>query len=584
MRKITQLGYMFLVMVVLVNVVFPVEIHAAAIKEQFHVTKHVHYKDTEYTQSKTKQRVRVLQINTGDPNTFVDLGLAPSLGALQRTTDMANRYQKEGYYVLGAINGSFFYNYGPNYQRGMPMNLIAVYNRLIQAGEVFDSKKNYVNEPIAFGRNAQGKYMIDHFDLTLTYTHQGNKYNITASNKEREANQTIIYTSDFPKNTTQTNEWGIEVVVTLPEKPVMEFGTSVVGEVTAVRERGQKQTVAIPENGFVLSGHGTGAKGLENVKVGDSITLDIHIDQKWKDSAFMLASGPLLVKDGKVNLTMDPKSDNARIRAPRTAIAIDRSGTRVYFVTVDGRQSGYSTGMSLTEFANHLVSLGVDRALNLDGGGSTAMAVRYPGKSKISLVNRPSDGRERGVPSVLMAVSKVAPTPFSDLLETHWAYDAVKRLYDKGTITGFPDGTFKPDHQIKRSHVALMFAREFNLDTKNAPDPGFKDVKKTDPEYGAIAAVAHAGLFEGRGSGIFGKDDSLTRAEMATVIQRAYQIGSAKKPANFSDIKGHWAYDAINAIAEVNITQGYEDGTFRPDRHVTRAEFSQFLINSSHLK
>ncbi|MFP3339096.1 phosphodiester glycosidase family protein, partial [Micrococcus sp. SIMBA_131] len=84
---------------------------------------------------------------------------------------------------------------------------------------------------------------------------------------------------------------------------------------------------------------------------------------------------------------------------------MDSTGNRVFFVTVDGRQPGYSTGMNLKEFANYLVGLGANYALNLDGGGSTTMVTRKVGDELASLTNSPSDGFERSVSAILQAVS-----------------------------------------------------------------------------------------------------------------------------------------------------------------------------------
>jgi hypothetical protein len=92
-------------------------------------------------------------------------------------------------------------------------------------------------------------------------------------------------------------------------------------------------------------------------------------------------------------------------RAPRTAIA-QRPNGDLLLVVVDGRRSGYSIGMTMRELADHLVGLGAIDAANLDGGGSSAMAVRGV------LVSRPSDpGGERAVGSGLVIVPHGTPAP-----------------------------------------------------------------------------------------------------------------------------------------------------------------------------
>ena len=85
-----------------------------------------------------------------------------------------------------------------------------------------------------------------------------------------------------------------------------QYGQQVTGKVVKVRGYGSKEKVEIPKTGFVLSVHG--AKGLErfkNMQVGENVSLALSIDDKWMDSEFMLASGPMLLKDGKPNITMD---------------------------------------------------------------------------------------------------------------------------------------------------------------------------------------------------------------------------------------------------------------------------------------
>ncbi|MFC4402947.1 S-layer homology domain-containing protein [Gracilibacillus xinjiangensis] len=563
------------VLVVLVLVFEPmVRVDAAYIKEQFSVSEGITYKDYRLSDNRYNQAVRVMGIYLPNKYAHIDVGVPVALNALERTTSQARRHTTQGHAVVGAINASFFH-------LGTAMNLVSKDNRLIHAGEIFPGSDKYVNQPIAFGVNSSGKGIIDYYNIDMTYTHNGSTYEISSTNKIRYENETILYTSDYTSSYTDTNQYGREIVVTLPSKPSYEFGSTVTGQVSKVRAFGDQTKTEIPKNGFVISGIGKGRDDLENIKVGDSITLSVDVDSKWKNSQFMLASGPLLVKNGKVSMTMDPNSANARTRAPRTAVAISKNGDRVYYVTVDGRQSGYSNGMSLREFANYLVDLGVDTALNLDGGGSTTMAVRYPGKQYATLANSPSDGYERAVSTTLLAISTAPPSTFSDVRHDFWAYTQIESLVGNGTISGYPDGTFRPNLSISRSHAAVLLVNELNLDTENVTNPGFRDVKTSDKYYKFIAAAANAGLLEGKGNNKFDKDAQLTRAEMAVLLQKAFEIPSADK-SYFPDVKSsHWGYDYINALAANDLAGGYTDGTYRPDRPVTRAEFTTFIYRAN---
>ncbi|MFZ3578972.1 phosphodiester glycosidase family protein [Virgibacillus sp. DJP39] len=573
MNKIIHL---FIFMFLIVFTAIPMTAGAATINEQFNVSDGVSYKDIRYSEDSIMQAVRVMEIDISNPDTYVDIGVPTALNRLQTTTAFANFYSQENRAVVGAINGSFFH-------LGTSMNLVSKDNRLVHAGEVYDGEEDkFVNKPIAFGIGENGKGIIDNYQLEMKYIHNNKSYSITSTNKARSPNNTILYTSYFPGETTKTNQWGTEVVVTLPSPPSLKFGTTVTGKVESIRQSGDETETVIPKNGFVISAHGTGSEQMSDIKVGDSISLSIDIDSKWQDSSFMLASGPMLVKDGSVSVTMNQDSANAKYRAPRTAVAIDRTGEKVFFVTVDGRQSGYSNGMTIKQFADYLVNLGAYRALNLDGGGSTTMVTRFPGTDRLSVANSPSDGYERSVSTILMALSTAPLEIFRDVASSHWAYPSTTKLFRTGTINGYPGGYFEPNGLISRTETAIMLTRELNLDTSQVTDPGFKDVKPTDKYYKEIAAAANAGLFKGREEDMFVKAGELTRGEMAVLIQRAYHIENTSN-SYFPDVKtSHFAYEAINALAYQGIAEGMPDGTFRPENSITRAEFSELLFKVNY--
>ena len=116
----------------------------------------------------------------------------------------------------------------------------------------------------------------------------------------------------------------------------------------------------------------------------------------------LVSAAPTLVQHGRIAIdaategVIDPEYPSfgyawANVRQPRTMAGIDKRG-RLLLVTVDGRQKGGSEGFTLQEAAAFMKSLGAVQALNLDGGGSTAMAVNG------SVVNQPSDSTgERAV-------------------------------------------------------------------------------------------------------------------------------------------------------------------------------------------
>lgn len=113
-------------------------------------------------------------------------------------------------------------------------------------------------------------------------------------------------------------------------------------------------------------------------------------DDDWE----VVGGNTLLVHDGKAV----PHKSNAR--HPRTVAGLDAGGRRLTILVVDGRKPGVALGMSYAELADEMLRLGCNDALNLDGGGSSMMAVR-DAVGAMKILNEPTDGRERAVANVL---------------------------------------------------------------------------------------------------------------------------------------------------------------------------------------
>ena len=142
--------------------------------------------------------------------------------------------------------------------------------------------------------------------------------------------------------------------------------------------------------GTLLIGRGEGAKQLARLKKGTKATV------RWwlKNSPRMAITGnKILIRDGLVEVVDD------REMHPRTAVGIDRDTRELLLLVVDGRQS-FSRGYTMVELANRMIDLGADEALNLDGGGSSTLVAKKT-SGRVTVVNRPSDGRQRYVPNGL---------------------------------------------------------------------------------------------------------------------------------------------------------------------------------------
>lgn len=175
----------------------------------------------------------------------------------------------------------------------------------------------------------------------------------------------------------------------------------------------------------------------------------------------------------------------------------------------------------------------------------------------------------------LPIVEADAATTFKDVKKGHWSEEESKRSLEAGIITGFEDGTLRPTVDLTREEAAIMLTRALELDTTNIEQVNYKDVDDKRYAYKYIAAVTKAKLMEGY-NGEFFPTDSLTRQDMAVVMQRAFKLeGNGEVP--FTDVKENYAYDAISALYANDITTGYANKTFKPKNAITREEFVVFL-------
>jgi hypothetical protein len=112
-----------------------------------------------------------------------------------------------------------------------------------------------------------------------------------------------------------------------------------------------------------------------------------------------------------------------------------------------------------------------------------------------------------------------------------------------------------------------------------APNPQYADVHETGFAYDAIAKMTEAGVFAGNNQHFY-PDQQLTRAQMARVLTEAFDLtGSATR--TFNDVASdHWAKEYISILAENGITVGYNDGGFKPNKSISRAEFSIMLAKA----
>ncbi|WP_339318730.1 MucBP domain-containing protein [Paenibacillus sp. FSL R10-2734] len=146
-------------------------------------------------------------------------------------------------------------------------------------------------------------------------------------------------------------------------------------------------------------------------------------------------------------------------------------------------------------------------------------------------------------------------------------------------IKGYPDGMIKPENFISREEIAAIFYRLLDDESRSSYMKlvsSFKDVGQTRWSSRHIATLANAGVITGYQDGTFDPGQKITRAEFAAIASRFDKLDE-KKNDMFSDIKGHWAEKYILSSANKGWIKGYQDGTFKPNQYITRAEAMAFI-------
>lgn len=334
--------------------------------------------------------VHVMEVNLSNP--YISLQAISGSGSqVGKRTTVMNMAKNTG--AIAAINGDVF----AMKNEGAPLGSQIVTGSLVVSPSLL--KGMY-----AFGVTKDKKPTID------AYTFEGN---VTASSGQSfqlaGINQST-YSSDVSGVTYShanslfiyTSAWGGA------ERPANSGATPtevlVVDNVVKEVVQNGAITTAIPSNGYILRGHKDAATFLvNNMTVDSTVTANYNLvsqttKQKVDPAQYeMMVSGhTLLVENGKASsFSRDITGVSGSSYTSRTAIGYSADGQKVYMVTAE--RSGDNTGLSLKELQTVMVQLGVHKAVNLDGGGSTTMVERRLGYSNLSLSHATQESSLRAV-------------------------------------------------------------------------------------------------------------------------------------------------------------------------------------------
>lgn len=188
----------------------------------------------------------------------------------------------------------------------------------------------------------------------------------------------------------------------------------------------------------------------------------------------------------------------------------------------------------------------------------------------------------------LTATSAIATStklPAFPDVEYHWSRDYVTYLAENGVISGYEDGTFKPNKSVTREEASAMISRKIGTPNEKL-EHKFKDVSGWSEKV--IAHLQDLGIIVGVSEDKFEPTRDISRGEFATIIKRYVESSGLElkevEPVTFEDISGHWAEDDIKTIAKYGIIEGVGKNKFAPNDQMTRGAVATMIARMDGVK
>jgi len=474
------------------------------------------------------------------------------------------------------------------------------------------------------------------FEEKITEITEDKEFNIDIAhiNKYNQKAMDIVnlYTSDFDE-TNHSEAPALSLILGEIEGD-LKLGEDITA--TVEEKFNYDSSIKIPEDKLVITVNEIAKPELYNslnyLEVGDKITISNSCnDSRWEDVDSALGSvGETLLENGEIPAKLSGSA------APRTAVGVTKDG-KVIFYVLDGRQPGISYGARLETLAKRMKELGCIDAINLDGGGSTAISGIYPGCDSNEVLNSPSDKRLRACTNYIFLHNTNAPTdefhkvyfyPFEqhylsgysekidvkavdtsyyntnvpDNLE-YWVQNSLS-IYEDGILTASGNNQFEITAELEGEIVGSAKYYSYETPTEisvfNASDDkeiSVLHLKKGDEitfnvtsRYNHINLKSTNDCYEfdiSEEIGYFEENKLIITSdggEGVVTVSAGECIKeipiSVEHEFPFSDIFDHWARLMIKEIYKKNIVSGYETETgfvFMPDNNMTREEFAVIM-------
>ncbi len=173
--------------------------------------------------------------------------------------------------------------------------------------------------------------------------------------------------------------------------------------------------------------------------------------------------------------------------------------------------------------------------------------------------------------TALLGTLPAAAASVSDI-SGHWAQATIQSWVDSGKISGYPDGTFKPENNISRAEMVTLINKAYSLSA--GIGTSFTDVPTSNWAYAEVQKGVANGYVSGDGNGLFRPNSTITRAEAAVMLAKINSLGTTQDYSTYKDNASiaSWAKPYVSAVTIQGVMNGYPDGSFGPDNRMTRAE------------
>jgi len=554
---------------------------------------------------------------------------------------MVSYAQSLGKNLIAAVNTDFF-----STDSGVPIGIV------IEDG-IYKSSPNNRNA-VCFGYDGSIS-IIEPASVTMRLQNNGGGKSTDSSGSEStdntgasmeiyDLNKTrseygglSIYSEAFSTVSTRTSTPGWFVRLKILEGILTVEGSM---QLEVTEKTTSNGAVPIGEGYLILTASDKSALEFQYNKfeIGDIVTMTTTCgNEVLKNARYATGGGDILIKNG-VKADSESWTPSLKPKAPRTAFGIRADGSILSYV-IDGRNNSHSTGATLDELADELLTQGCVSAVNFDGGGSSTLAVRLPGEETAKTVNKPSDGSERGCSTFLLFVTDavtdgkaknlsllnngaVLLTESSielaytardggfmpsavpeDILAEAADPNAVIEgsIYTAGSIAG-PDTIrlFSPStgaeglgeiYVISRPTSMTAFRRESSTQLSSVMlTPGEVlelDIKATYFTRN-VTAQPHSFEYSVTGDigemtepGVFTAGQTLDQKGTITITAGGRSIEITVEISGFEDMKTHWAREYAEYLYRLGITSGVGANLYAPEVVMKRCDFILMLYRAA---